>query len=61
MKFIALYNDGMSVNPFEIKRFEAESKEIAYEYSDEMDASSNIGGCWIMTEEEFEKLKEVLK
>jgi len=59
MKFKVLSNDGMSLKPFELTEIEAKSKEDAYEDLDES-APTNCCSDWIMTEEEFNQLKEVI-
>ena len=60
-KYKVLENDGMSVKPFSLSTIEANSKEEAYDFLDETMPLSNVGGYWVMTEEEFKQLKELLK
>ena len=59
MKYKVLTNDGMSLKPFELTEVEAKSKEEAYEILDE-NAPTNCCSDWVMTEEEFKQLKEVI-
>ena len=59
MKFIVLENDGRSLKPFELSEIEAKDREEAYDFADES-SCNGLSGCWIMTEEEFKQLKEVV-
>lgn len=57
MKFYVLENDGMSLKPFSLSIIKAKNKENAY---DKYEETSNIGGFWVISEEEFNQLKELV-
>jgi hypothetical protein len=59
MKFKILYNDGQSLKPFELDEIEAKDKKEAWDKLEEIH-NFNIN-YWVLTEDEFKQLKEILK
>ena len=59
MKFIILGNDARSLKPFTMNPLNAKDKEEAYEM---LDAETNFP-CqdWVLTEEEFKQLQDLIK
>jgi len=59
MEFFVLGNDGRSLKPFMLTKIEAKDKEKAYEL---LDAETNFP-CqdWVLTEEEFKQLQNLIK